>query len=144
MLWITCPKPDKAWRLPGRWPDVGRRSTVARWTRRRAVPAYAPIPDLTWPDLIWPCYSAVANGEYKRISGVIIFNREDKRISGVTIFILFVILHTDGGSPQRNIYLSPVVGKWGQHPIDAFGPPAPNGTAFPRAKMSVFAFLCQP
>ena len=37
----------RAWRLPGRWPDGGRRSTVARWTRRRAVPAYAPIPDLT-------------------------------------------------------------------------------------------------
>ena len=36
-----------AWRLPGRWPDVGRRSTVARWTRHRAAPAYAPI----WPDL---------------------------------------------------------------------------------------------
>ena len=37
----------RAWRLPGRWPDGGRRSTVARWTRRRAAPAYAPIPDLT-------------------------------------------------------------------------------------------------
>ena len=36
----------RAWRLPGRWQDRGRRSTVARWTRRRAVPAYAPIPDL--------------------------------------------------------------------------------------------------
>ena len=31
------------WRLP----DGGRRSTVARWTRRRAAPAYAPITDLT-------------------------------------------------------------------------------------------------
>ena len=38
----------RAWRLPGRWPDGGRRSTVVRWTRRRAVTAYAPIPDLTW------------------------------------------------------------------------------------------------
>ena len=37
----------RAWRLPGRWPDGGRRSTVARWTRRRAAPSYAPIPDLT-------------------------------------------------------------------------------------------------
>ena len=35
------------WRLPGRWPDGGRRSTVAKWTRRRAAPSYAPIPDLT-------------------------------------------------------------------------------------------------
>ena len=35
----------RAWRLPGRWPDGGRRSTVARWTRRRTAPAYAPIPD---------------------------------------------------------------------------------------------------
>ena len=33
----------RAWRLPGRWPDGGRRSTDARWTRRRAAPAYAPI-----------------------------------------------------------------------------------------------------
>ena len=31
----------------GRRPDGGRRSIVARWTRRRAVPAYAPTPDLT-------------------------------------------------------------------------------------------------
>ena len=38
-----------AWRLPGRWPDGGRRNTVARWTRRRAAPAYAPIPDLQYP-----------------------------------------------------------------------------------------------
>ena len=38
----------RTWRLPGRWPDVGRRSTVARWTRRRAAPAYARIPDLTY------------------------------------------------------------------------------------------------
>ena len=41
----------RAWRLPGRWPDGGRRRTVARWTRRRAAPAYAPIYDLftlTW------------------------------------------------------------------------------------------------
>ena len=37
-------------KMPGRWPDGGRRSTVARWTRRRAAPPYAPIPDLTWPD----------------------------------------------------------------------------------------------
>ena len=37
----------RAWRLPGRWPDGGRRSTVARWTRRRVVPAYAAIPDMT-------------------------------------------------------------------------------------------------
>ena len=37
----------RAWRLPRRWPDGGRRSTVVRWTRRRAVPAYAPVPDLT-------------------------------------------------------------------------------------------------
>ena len=34
--------------LPGRWPDGGRRSTVATWTRRRAAPAYAPH---TCPDL---------------------------------------------------------------------------------------------
>ena len=38
----------RAWHLSGRWPDGGRRSTVAWWTRRRAAPAYAPIPDLTW------------------------------------------------------------------------------------------------
>ena len=38
----------RAWRLPGRWPDGGRGSTVARWTRRRAAPAYALIPDLTF------------------------------------------------------------------------------------------------
>ena len=37
----------RAWRLPGRWPDGGRRSTVVSWTRRRAAPAYVPIPDLT-------------------------------------------------------------------------------------------------
>ena len=39
----------KAWRawLPGRWPDEGRSSTVARWTRRRAAPTYVPISDLT-------------------------------------------------------------------------------------------------
>ena len=37
----------RAWRLPGRWPDGGRRSTVARWTRRHAAPACATIPDLT-------------------------------------------------------------------------------------------------
>ena len=30
---------------------LGDGQTVARWTRRRAAPAYAPIPDLTWPDL---------------------------------------------------------------------------------------------
>ena len=39
----------RAWRLPGRWPDGGLRSTVARWTRRRAAPAYAPIPDVEIP-----------------------------------------------------------------------------------------------
>ena len=32
--------------LASAWPDEGW-STVARWTRRRAAPAYAPIPDLT-------------------------------------------------------------------------------------------------
>ena len=38
----------RAWRLPGRWSDGGRScSTVARWTRRRAAPAYVAIPDLT-------------------------------------------------------------------------------------------------
>ena len=26
--------------------DGGRKSTMARWTRRRAAPAYAPVPDL--------------------------------------------------------------------------------------------------
>ena len=36
----------RAWRLPGRWSDGGRRSTVTRWTRRHAAQAYAPIPDL--------------------------------------------------------------------------------------------------
>ena len=36
----------RAWRLPGRWPDGSRNSTVARWTRRGAAPAYASIPDL--------------------------------------------------------------------------------------------------
>ena len=41
---------SRAWRLPGRWPDGGRRSTVPRWTRRRAAAAYAPILDLTWPE----------------------------------------------------------------------------------------------
>ena len=34
------------WRLPGRWPDGGRGSIVAKWTRRRAAPAYDPISDL--------------------------------------------------------------------------------------------------
>ena len=34
-------------RLPGRWPDGGRKSTIARCTRRRADPAYALIPELT-------------------------------------------------------------------------------------------------
>ena len=29
----------------GRWPDVGRKSTDATWTRRRATPVYAPIPE---------------------------------------------------------------------------------------------------
>ena len=38
----------RAWRLPGRWPDGDRRSTIARWTWRRVAPAYVPIPDLTW------------------------------------------------------------------------------------------------
>ena len=57
----------RAWRLPGRWLDGARRSTVARWTRRRAASTYAPIPDLTWllesttttevGTFIWPnCY----------------------------------------------------------------------------------------
>ena len=40
----------RAWRLPGRWPDRGRRSSVARWTRRRAAPACAPIPDMFLPE----------------------------------------------------------------------------------------------
>ena len=31
-----------------RWPDGGRRSTIARWTRRRAAPACTFIADLTW------------------------------------------------------------------------------------------------
>ena len=34
-----------AWRLHGRWLDGSRRSTVARWTRRRAAPAFVHIPD---------------------------------------------------------------------------------------------------
>ena len=42
----------RAWRLPGRWPDGGRRSTVAKWTRRRAAPAYAPIADLTFKTVL--------------------------------------------------------------------------------------------
>ena len=33
------------------WPDGDRRSTVARWSRRRAAPAYGPMPDLTWPTI---------------------------------------------------------------------------------------------
>ena len=33
-----------AWAMARRRP----KSTVARWTGRRAAPAYAPIPDLTW------------------------------------------------------------------------------------------------
>ena len=36
------------WRLPGRWPDGGRGSIVARLTRRRAASAYTPIPVLTF------------------------------------------------------------------------------------------------
>ena len=40
----------RVWRLPERWQDGGRRSTVAGWTRRRAAPAYAPIPNLTSPN----------------------------------------------------------------------------------------------
>ena len=51
----------RAWRPPGRWPDGGRGSTVARWMRRRAAPAYAPIPDLTWPEVITYSWSD-ANG----------------------------------------------------------------------------------
>ena len=35
----------RAWCLPGRWRDGGRGSTVARWTRRPAAPAYAPLTD---------------------------------------------------------------------------------------------------
>ena len=38
----------RAWRLPWRWPDGGRGTTVARLTRRRIAPAYVPIPDLIW------------------------------------------------------------------------------------------------
>ena len=38
----------RAWRLTGRWSDGGRRSTVPGWTRRRAAPAYARIPDLIY------------------------------------------------------------------------------------------------
>ena len=34
--------------MPGRWPDVDRRSTLVEWTRRRAVPTYAPITDNTY------------------------------------------------------------------------------------------------
>ena len=37
----------RAWRLSGRWPDGGRKSTVAGWTRRRAASAYTPISQLT-------------------------------------------------------------------------------------------------
>ena len=37
----------RAWRLPGRCPDGGRKSTVARWTRWRDAPAYTTMPDLT-------------------------------------------------------------------------------------------------
>ena len=45
----------RAWRLPRRWPDGGRRSTVARWTRWLAATAYAPIfhSDLTYLTLAW-------------------------------------------------------------------------------------------
>ena len=32
----------------GEWSNGGRRNSVARWTRRRAAPADAPIPTLTW------------------------------------------------------------------------------------------------
>ena len=39
----------RAWHLPGRWTDGGRRSTVTRWTRRRAAPSYY----LTWSNLFW-------------------------------------------------------------------------------------------
>ena len=38
------------WRLSGRWSDGGRRCTVARWTRWRAAPVYAPQ---TWPKCIF-------------------------------------------------------------------------------------------
>ena len=50
-----APYETGAWwarRMTGRWPDGGRRSTVARWMRRRAATAYAPIPDLTWPSML--------------------------------------------------------------------------------------------
>ena len=52
VIWQHMQHWQRAWRLPGRWPDGGRGSTVVRWTRRRAVPAYAPIPDLTWQHMV--------------------------------------------------------------------------------------------
>ena len=77
-----------AWRLPGRWPDGGRRSTVARWTRGRAAPAYAPIPDL--PDLILTrCAHAHYTGERNERSRIInkclfmILDRRDQHHSSV-------------------------------------------------------------
>ena len=52
----------RAWRLPGRWPDGGRRSTVARRTRQRAASAYVPITDLNIPVLrSWDNCSFVKN-----------------------------------------------------------------------------------
>ena len=38
---------QRARHLSGRWPDGGRRSTVARWTRARAAPVYTPKLDQT-------------------------------------------------------------------------------------------------
>ena len=47
-LAITSKSPTwRVWRLSGRWPDGGRRNTVARWTQRRVAPAYV---SHTWPD----------------------------------------------------------------------------------------------
>ena len=53
-----------AWCLPGRWPDGGRRSTVATWTPRRAAPAYAPIHDLTWFFQIKETWHQVYRGSF--------------------------------------------------------------------------------
>ena len=53
----------RARRMSGRWPDGGRSSAVARWTRRRAAPAYGPTPDIrrNKSEIVWPrwkyCYN---------------------------------------------------------------------------------------
>ena len=104
----------RVWHLPGWWPDGGRTSTVARWMRRRAAPAYAPIPDLsyqfftTWlekwsffiqilnkSDYLWnPVVPRRGHGHFVWISSVILLlaglldSCRVKRLMGSKLFTL--------------------------------------------------------